>query len=132
MTKTKKASADSLDTQVAAVITKLKKLSSKSTRDGMVRYGLPSDNAFGVSVGKMQKLAKELGPNHQLAEALWREGVYEARMMAALIDEPAQVTPEQMDRWCRDFDNWGLVDTVCFKLFDQTPHAWKKVEQWSK
>jgi 3-methyladenine DNA glycosylase AlkD len=35
-----------------------------------------------------------------------------------------------MDRWCRDFDNWGICDTVCFHLFDRTPHAWAKVAQW--
>jgi 3-methyladenine DNA glycosylase AlkD len=40
------------------------------------------------------------------------------------------VTPSQMDRWCRDFDNWGICDTVCFHLFDRTPHAWTKVAQW--
>jgi 3-dehydroquinate dehydratase-2 len=37
-----------------------------------------------------------------------------------------------MDRWCRDFDNWGICDTVCFKLFDQTPHAWSRVPRWVK
>src|SRR6185503_6011490 len=63
---------------------------------------------------------------------LWQTGVYEGQMMAALIDEPTSVTPAQMDRWCKDFDNWGIVDTVCFKLFDLTPHAWKKVGQWSR
>jgi 3-methyladenine DNA glycosylase AlkD len=36
-----------------------------------------------------------------------------------------------MDRWCRDFDNWGICDTLCFHLFDRTPHAWAKVEEWS-
>jgi 3-methyladenine DNA glycosylase AlkD len=36
-----------------------------------------------------------------------------------------------MDRWCRDFDNWGICDTACFHLFDRTPHAWGKVAQWS-
>jgi 3-methyladenine DNA glycosylase AlkD len=41
------------------------------------------------------------------------------------------VTPTQMDRWCRDFDNWGICDTLCFKLFDQTPHAWAKVDAWA-
>jgi 3-methyladenine DNA glycosylase AlkD len=35
-----------------------------------------------------------------------------------------------MDRWCRDFDNWGVCDTVCFVLFDRTPHAWSKVAAW--
>ena len=31
----------------------------------------------------------------------------------------------------RDFDNWAICDTVCFHLFDRTPHAWRKVDQWS-
>ena len=52
-------------------------------------------------------------------------------MLTSFVDEPARVTPAQMDRWCRDFDNWGICDTVCFHLFDRTPHAWAKVAQWS-
>jgi len=51
-------------------------------------------------------------------------------MVAGLIDEPARVTAAQMDRWAKDFDNWGICDTVCFALFDRTPHAWKKVARW--
>ena len=127
-----KQKPSSIDEQVASVLVSLKKLSSKATRDSMVRFGLPNDNALGVPVGKLQKLAKEIGRDHQLAEALWQTGIYEGRMMAALIDEPALVSPTQMDLWCKDFDNWAIVDTLCFKLFDHTPHAWKKVEQWSR
>jgi 3-methyladenine DNA glycosylase AlkD len=37
-----------------------------------------------------------------------------------------------MDRWCRDFDNWGLCDTLCFHLFDRTPQAWDMVARWSE
>ncbi len=51
-------------------------------------------------------------------------------MLASLIDDPLRVTPAQMDEWCRDLNNWGIADTVCFALFDRTPHAWAKVEQW--
>ena len=75
-------------------------------------------------------LAKRLGRNHELAAALWDTGWYEARMLTSFVDEPARVTPAQMDRWCRDFDNWAICDTVCFHLFDRTPHAWAKVAQW--
>jgi 3-methyladenine DNA glycosylase AlkD len=121
-----------LEDQVKEIVASLKRMGSKSVRDGMVRYGLPPDNAFGIPVGKMQTFAKDIGRNHELALALWETGYYESRMVAAFIDDPALVTALQMDRWCKDFDNWGIVDTVCFKLFDQTPHAWKKVEQWSK
>jgi len=53
-------------------------------------------------------------------------------MESVFIDEPARVTAAQMDRWCRQFDNWGICDTACFHLFDRTPHAWSKVEQWAR
>jgi 3-methyladenine DNA glycosylase AlkD len=97
----------------------------------MARYGIPSDKAFGVSVGDLQRIAKRLGRNHQLAAALWDTGWYEARMLASFVDEPASVTPAQMDLWCRDFDSWAICDTVCFHLFDRTPHAWGKVAKWA-
>jgi 3-methyladenine DNA glycosylase AlkD len=67
----------------------------------------------------------------ELAAALWQTGWYEARMMAAFVDEPDRVTAAQMDRWARDFDNWAICDTMCMHLFDRTPRAWRKVEQWS-
>jgi 3-methyladenine DNA glycosylase AlkD len=51
-------------------------------------------------------------------------------MLTSFVDEPERVTAAQMDRWCREFDNWGICDTLCFKLFDQTAHAWAKVAQW--
>lgn len=89
------------------------------------------DKAMGVPMGAMQRIAKSLGVDHGLAEALWATGWYEARIVACLIDDPAQVTPAQMDRWRADFDNWGIVDTVCFKLLDRVPNAFVKVEQWA-
>ena len=97
----------------------------------MARYGLPSTNALGVAVGDIRLLGKQLGRNHNLALALWQTGIYDARMLTAFVADPTLITPAQMDAWCRDFDNWGICDTLCFHLFDKTPHAWKKVEQWS-
>ncbi len=118
--------------QVKAAVAELKRLGTKKTRDGMARYAIPSDNAFGVPVGKIRDLGKQLGHNHDLAEGLWQTGWYEARMLAAFVDDPSLVTPAQMDRWCKDFDNWAICDTLCFHLFDKTPHAFGKVVQWSK
>lgn len=121
-----------LKNEVGAALGWLKKNSSQKVRDGMARYGLPSDKALGVSVGTIQKLGKELGKDHELAMALWETDVYEARLLVAYVGEPAKLTSAQMDRWCRDFDNWGVLDTICFVLFNETPLAWKKVEQWVK
>jgi 3-methyladenine DNA glycosylase AlkD len=119
--------------EVRAVLASLKRASNRTIRDEMgPRYGVFTDKAFGVSMANMKRIAKDLGRDHDLADSLWNTGWYEARMVAAMIDDPALVSPGQMDRWCRDFDNWGICDTVCFFLFDRTPHAFRKVGQWSK
>jgi 3-methyladenine DNA glycosylase AlkD len=121
-----------LRADITSALDWLKRRSSKAGRDAMTRYAIPSDNALGVAMSDIKTLGKMLGPNHRLAAALWDTSVYEARMLASFVDDPAQVTPAQMDRWCRDFDNWALCDALSFNLFDRTPHAWTKVTQWSR
>ena len=121
----------SMDSQLRDALAWLEKHSSKTTRDSMARYAIPSDHALGVAMRDIKALGKTLGRNHDLALALWDTGVYEARMLASFVGDPARLTSTQMDRWCREFDNWALCDALSFNLFDQTPHAWTKVAQWS-
>lgn len=110
----------------------LEKRGSKRIVDEMAtRYGIHTTKAFGIRVGTIQQLAKQLGRDQTLADALWETGWYEARMLTAWVAEPDRVSSTQMDRWARGFDNWAIADTLCFHLFDRTPHAWRKVEQWS-
>ena len=113
------------------VLTQLKRKGSKRGVAGMARFGIVAKKAYGVSVGDMRAMAKQIGRDHDLAEKLFASGWQEGRMLAFLIDDPKLVTPRQMDRWAKGFENWGDCDTACFHLFDKTPHAWKKIEQWS-
>src|SRR5688500_10406988 len=115
----------------AAAVAWLKAHGDPTLRDGLARYGLPTDRAFGLSVATIQKYAKGLGHDHDLARALWKTGWTDARMLASFVGDPDKVTPQEMDAWCAEFDSWGIVDTVCFKLWDRSAHAWKKAVQWS-
>lgn len=123
---------DRIEAEVARTLAWLKRRGTQANREGMARYAIRSEKVFGVSVGTLRQLGKKLGRNHELAALLWNTGWYEARMLASFVEEPARVTPAQMDRWCKEFDNWAICDTVCFHLFDRTPHAWLKVEKWSR
>ena len=109
----------------------LERCGSQRNRAGMARYGIVAPKAFGVSVGDLRKLGKQLGKSHELAIGLWKTGWYEARMLVPFVGEPERVTPAQMDRWARDFDNWAICDALCFHLFDRSPHAYRKVSAWS-
>ena len=114
------------------ILAELRGMASEHNREGMARYGLHARKVFGVSVGTLQALARQIGRDHALAARLWKTGWYEARMLAAFVDDPAQVTRAQMDAWAGDFENWGICDTVCMHLFDRTPYAWGKVGAWSR
>ena len=120
------------DPRVAETLRWLERKGTKANRDGMARYGIVAQKVFGVSMTTMKALAKKLGRDHELALALWDTGWYEARILTSFVDDPRLVTAAQMDRWARDFDNWAICDSICFHLFDKTPHAWRKIEQWSR
>lgn len=129
-----------VESAVRQVLVSLRRHASPRVRQDMgTRYGIvgPSaEAALGVpmaallAIGKAARV-KDPARNHQLALALWNEGLYESRMVACMVDEPSLVTTAQMDRWCRDFDNWGICDTVCFKLFDRVPGAIGRVHTWA-
>jgi len=116
----------------AEILAWIERHGSRRNVEGMARYGIRSKaRVFGVSVTTLRVLAKRLGKDHQLSAALWESDCYEARMLAAFVDDPALVTRRQMNAWAADFDNWAICDTVCFHLFDRTVFAWEKARQWS-
>jgi 3-methyladenine DNA glycosylase AlkD len=116
---------------VEEVLVKLRENARSDQLAGMARYGMATEGRLGVSVPHMRKLAKELGRDHELAVQLWKTGIQEARIVAALIDDPCLVTEEQMEDWVKDFNSWDVCDQVCMNLFDKTSLAWKKVRDWS-
>ncbi|MBI3662353.1 MAG: DNA alkylation repair protein [Acidobacteria bacterium] len=113
-------------------LTKLKALGDPENVAGMARFGVTAKKAYGVSTPALRKLAREIGRDQRLSLQLWATGIHDARHLAALVGDPAQVTPAQMERWARDFDSWDLVDGPCCHLFVYTPHAWKKALAWSR
>jgi 3-methyladenine DNA glycosylase AlkD len=130
-TKPTPGEARPLEERVAAAIAELKAHATEHTLKGLARFAIDAPSAIGVSMTDMKAIAKKVGKSHDLAAALWREGWYEARMLATLVDDPKQVSLEQMESWAADFDNWAICDTACFCLFDRTPYAWIKVDDWA-
>lgn len=114
------------------IVAELEKLASPENVIGMQRYGINTAHTLGISIYTLRDIAKEIGTNHQIALDLWDSGIHEARILASMVDDPHLVTPEQMDRWTADFDSWDVCDQVTSNLFDKTPYAYQKVEEWSR
>ncbi|QSZ67259.1 DNA alkylation repair protein [Methanofollis aquaemaris] len=114
------------------VMARLHTLADPAYREGMTRFGLSDQNAVGVRVPELRKLAREIKKDHALAVALWEESSREAKILATLIDDPAQVTHAQMEAWAGVFDSWEICDLCCQNLFVLTPHARKTAEAWMR
>jgi len=120
---------------VASVKDVLDKLQSKTKPKqlkGMAKYGMTVEQRLGVSVPDMRNLAKEIGRDHKLALDLWRTGIAEARILAAMVGDPAKLTEEQMEDWVKGINSWDVCDQVCMNLFEKNQLAWNKIVDWSE
>lgn len=119
------------DKRVKGILAELRGLGSAKDRAGMARYGINVENAFGVSIYELRKVAKRLGTDHELALGLWATGNHEARLLACFVDDPDSVTSAQMEAWAGDFDSWDICDQATTSLFDLTNHGWAKAREWA-
>ncbi len=114
------------------IISQLRAAAKPGALEGMKRFAIAGEGRLGVSVPDMRKIAKKAGRDHALALDLWKTGIPEARIVAGLVGDPAELTSEQMDDWAADFESWDVCDQVCMNLFDRSPLAWKKVREWAR
>jgi len=98
----------------------------------MTKFGINSRNNLGLSVKELRSIARDIGMNHELAQQLWQTDIHDARMLAALIADPHQVTEEQMESWIKDVGSWDLCDMLCYHLFYKTSSTTKKIEEWTR
>jgi 3-methyladenine DNA glycosylase AlkD len=118
--------------QCNELLIKLKSMSNPDNVDGMARFGISTNNTYGISIYVLRSIAKEVGVNHQLAKELWASGIHEAQILAGIIDDPKLVTEEQLESWVVDFDSWDVCDQCCSNLFDRTTFAYQKAVEWSE
>jgi len=118
------------DHTLEEVLSRLRALADPANVAGMGRYGINTKGTLGISIYTLRPIAKEIGVDHELALELWEAGIHEARILASYIDDPAQVTEAQLERWVLDFDSWDVVDQVC-GVFEETPFAYPKAFEWS-
>jgi len=117
---------------VKDVLDKLQNKAQPEQLKGMAKFGMTVEQRLGVSVPDMRELAKDIGKDHKLALDLWRTGIAEARIVAAMVGEPAKLTEKQMEDWVKGINSWDVCDQVCMNLFEKNHLAWKKIADWSE
>jgi len=116
---------------VTKIVAELNRLGTQRNVDGMARFGIRAKICYGVAKPSLDALAKRIGKSHALALEVWDTGIHDARILAGMIDAPAEVTASQMENWVREFDNWDTCDGTCCHLFVFAKPAWAKAVSWS-
>ncbi len=121
-----------MEEKVQQVIEKLVLEANPDDTQGMAHFGINVDSALGIRIPVLRAMAKEIGQDHALALGLWESGIHEARILASMVDDPAQVTKEQANAWVVDFDSWDLCDQVTGNLFGKLPFTEELVYEWAQ
>jgi len=119
-----------MGTRAMEVLERLKSMANPENVAGMARFGINTQNTYGISIYALRDIAREIGCDHTLAGELWESGIHEARILASYIADPLQMSEAQIERWVACFDSWDVCDQVC-GLFERTPYAYQKAFEWS-
>lgn len=117
--------------RLAAALALLQQYAHPEALEGLARFGITGDKRLGLSMPEIRRIARTLGHDQTLAQALWDTGIPEARIVAGLVAEPAQLSSRQMDAWAKGFASWDVCDQVCGSAFLASPLAWRKVQAWA-
>ena len=99
---------------------------AQSMRDKGLNYHLN----WGATLPRLKEKATEIGPNYDLAIALWKENVRECKILATMIMPPNKVLPEVIDIWVEQIDAIEIAEQASYNLFQHLPFAAEKAYQW--
>jgi 3-methyladenine DNA glycosylase AlkD len=108
----------------------LRAAADPSRKPGMARVGIRIDDALGVRVPDIRRIAKRADTDQALADGLWATGIHEARYLATMVADPAAFTATKMDRWAADIDSWDVGDAAA-DLFAASPLRERKIRAWA-
>jgi 3-methyladenine DNA glycosylase AlkD len=99
---------------------------AQSMRDKGLNYHLN----WGATLPRLQEMAKEFGPDYDLAIALWKENVRECKILATMLMPANQILPEVVDIWMEQIPSQEIAEQVAFNLWQHLPFAPEKAYQW--
>jgi len=108
-----------------------KKTTAKRNQSGTKSAKL---KRFGIGLTVLRKLAKQIGRDRSLAIKLWETDIYEARIIALLIDDPKQMTQEQAEMQVDSLGQGHLahVFSACGATLAKTSFVVPLLLEWIK
>lgn len=110
------------------VLAQLQKMGKAQTRKIYLRHGY-GEPLYGVSFADLGAMKKKIKTDHALAEALWKSGIADARILATMIADPAKLTEKECERWA-DETNFRTLSDYVGDLIARSPKALPMAKAW--
>lgn len=125
---------DNQDTekQFQQILKTIRLRQSGEVSEAMSQQGIQYKMNYGVSILDLREIAKTIEPNHLLALKLWNKQWRETMILATLLDEPDEVTEEQMDFWTKSFENTEIAEQASTNLWVKSKFAFVKALEWCR
>ena len=85
---------------------------------------------FGVEWPQLMRLSAEIGKDHDLAQALWKEDIRECRLLAGLIQPVETFSLELADVWIETLHYPEEAQYPVLSLFQHLPHVSEAAFNW--
>ena len=85
---------------------------------------------FGVEWPQLMRLSAEIGKDHDLAQALWKEDIRECRLLAGLIQPVETFSLELADVWIETMHYPEEAQYTVLSLFQHLPHVSEAAFTW--
>lgn len=99
---------------------------SQSMREKGMEYKLN----FGIEYPRIKEIAAGYEPDHELAQALWKENIRECKILAGLLQPADTFYPEIADIWIEGMGYPELAEYTVMNLFQRLPYASEVVFRW--
>lgn len=115
--------------KVDEVMAELECLGNEQTKKTLMRHGV-TEPLFGVRIGDLKPLRKQLQGNHPMALELYATGNSDARYLAGLIADASVVTRSELNRWVREAKCSLHATTTVAALAAESPHSLLLARKW--
>ena len=99
---------------------------SQNMREKGMEYKLN----FGIEYPRIKEIAAGYEPDHELAQALWKENIRECKILAGLLQPADTFYPEIADIWIEGMGYPELAEYTVMNLFQRLPYASEVVFRW--
>lgn len=111
------------------ILKKLENFGSENTKRIYMNHGV-KEPLYGVKIGDMKKVLKEVKRNHVLGLALYETGNYDARYLAHYMVDPKQMTKEDLDHWLDEANCYMISEYAVSQVAAESSVAIECIQDW--